>query len=88
MDRVHPLLAALAMTLALVGTSWAGSPAMPSGQEEIAPTSESIGYQGYLLRTSVTPDSLQSAIVTGADYLQAMQADITEDNAGNGFDGA
>jgi hypothetical protein len=87
MHKVHLLLAALAMTLALAGVSWAGFPVMPVGEEEIAPTSESIGHQSYLLRTSVTPDSLQSAIVTGADYLQAMQADVTEDNAGNGFDG-
>lgn len=44
-------------------------------RETIPPTDEN----GYAARNM--------ALIAGADYLKAMQADITEDNAGNGTDG-
>ena len=37
---------------------------------------------------SMEPLGLSNALVAGADYLVHAQADITEDNAGNGLDGS
>jgi len=43
----------------------------------------------FRLLTAVgDPVDFDAALIAGGDYLRGMQADITEDNAGNGTDGA
>ena len=79
------LIVAAAIVL-LAGVAQAGVPAFEYGEEQPI-VQESIGRSSGMLRASATPDSIASALAIGADYLQAMQADITEDNAGNGTDG-
>ncbi len=60
--------------LALKGIDDLSNPLMPSGN---------IPQNGVI--TDV--QDLNDAVIAGADYLKGMQADITEDNAGNGTDG-
>ncbi len=68
---------ALAAIIVLTSGAWAGSPTAP-GTENIS------GEQGIL---PVDPVDLEGALLGGADYVKAMQADVTDDNAGNGTDG-
>ncbi len=84
---------AICCTCIFALTAVAG-PAMPwSGDQKL---------QSQLLQAGVAPDAtatpqmalgvgdpvdFDAALIAGADYLQAMQADITDDNAGNGTDG-
>ena len=87
MRLVPATLVLFAATLLVATSVEAGAPAFPFGTE--APIERELGNVPAVsgLRTTATPDSLASALDQGAGYLQAMQADITEDNAGNGTDG-
>ncbi|HMB70089.1 MAG TPA: hypothetical protein VKU85_12290, partial [bacterium] len=79
--------------LAILSTAsaWAVSPAQPfdesapAASEAVRPGEVPMAFSPF---RSVTAADLFTSMVSGADYLKAMQADITEDNAGNGFDGA
>ncbi len=67
-----------------VGPLWAAAPASPEnaptvGNRESVP-STSLGRSG-------SSGDFQTAMAMGAAYLRAMEADITDDNAGNGTDG-
>jgi len=80
--------------LAVVGammaatTVQAGAPALPLGDatmpHDVAVETQ---IQPTAMLRSATPAQLLGAIVTGADYLKEMAADITDDNANNGIDG-
>jgi hypothetical protein len=73
---------ALLTTVALLiaGLAWASAPVAtpgdqaPSGKRGDIPAAKAFG----------DPTDLSAAAQAGADYLRYMQADITEDNAGNG----
>ena len=80
MNVRHLLLTAI-LCLGLSAAAWAATPAtpadgMPVGDEVAAPP-------GSMKALGDPTDWLASARA-GADYLVMMQADITEDNAGNG----
>jgi hypothetical protein len=48
-----------------------------------------VGHQARFPMLTAVGDAVDfgDALIAGADYLQAMQADVTDDNAGNGTDG-
>ena len=67
-------------------------PVAPLGNQSLPiPEQESIpGFKLMPARTALDLGDLvdfDGAQTAGADYLQAMQADVTDDNAGNGTDG-
>ena len=73
------------VTLCLSGVSALASntPAIPF-PGDVIPTLQSKSADG-LITTFGDPEDFMAATQAGADYLVQMQADITEDNAGNGF---
>lgn len=85
------LVAALVPAIFMVTPAQAATPAQPF-DESASLAAESLKHDDvtapYSFFRSVTAADLFTSMVSGADYLQAMQADITEDNAGNGLDGA
>ncbi|MBZ0269630.1 T9SS type A sorting domain-containing protein [bacterium] len=85
--RSAVLVLALAAGILITPLAWAGTPTS-SFDSKLPSTLERIPAVGPTFRAVATPDSLLSALLTGTDYIQAMQADITDDNAGNGVDGA
>ena len=70
-------------TSALAGAS---TPAVPEGFGH-AVREESGTIPTIPALDIATPGDLLTALFTGADYLQTMQADVTDDNAGNGVNG-
>jgi hypothetical protein len=80
----HLALIALATTLA--ANAWAGVPAAPVEGETPATVKDAIPYDDH--NRSGGAADLKGALILGAEYLQAMQADVTDDNAGNGAGGA
>lgn len=67
------------MALLIAGLAWASAPVAtpdqaPSGKRGDIPAAKAFG----------DPTDLSAAAQAGADYMRYMQADITEDNAGNG----
>ncbi len=81
-----PILLSAALCLCVTGT-WAAAPiATPYGAE--MPTGWDRPVQFPADRAFGDPGDFNAALIAAADYLVAMQADISEDNAGNGFDGS
>jgi hypothetical protein len=79
--------------VALASAAMAGTAqlATPIGADvNVADRTGVIDQSRVKLNTAMAPGDLvnfDAAMAAGADYLQAMQADITDDNAGNGVDG-
>lgn len=77
------VLSLLAVAL-LATAAWAAGPASPAGDDAsmrpAKPQFEPIGAD----KAVGDPVDLTAALVLGAGYLRHAQADITEDNAGNG----
>ncbi|MBD3170087.1 MAG: T9SS type A sorting domain-containing protein [candidate division Zixibacteria bacterium] len=84
------ILAVIITLVFCTSMCWADSPAQSFKEENVK-----AGLLNPMLPTEkITPPSdlddlvdYDAALAAAADYLKAMQADITEDNAGNGFDG-
>ncbi|MCA9786291.1 MAG: T9SS type A sorting domain-containing protein [Candidatus Cloacimonetes bacterium] len=79
------------LTLSAVGLLLAATTTL-AGRPPVSPEVE---LSGVIQKNLVVPQvqdfvntGAVAAALLGADYLVAMQADVTEDNAGNGFDGS
>ena len=77
---------AIIMLILMITPVWAFGPATPLWAEDQfnseTPLPQPVSHRGY-----GDPIDFSASMLMGADYLQAMQADITDDNAGNGTDG-
>lgn len=84
MRRILPSTIVIGLMLLTVAASWAAQPLRPFDEREGQWTQMPWLTMSDGSGMRATPDE---AIIAGADYLQAMQADVTEDLAGNGYTG-
>ena len=88
MKKIFTILFGVLMIVALVGTAFAEGQGRPAAnrwgnaQEQPSVGELSIGTQTSIFLFSEF--DVDNALVLGAEYLRHSQADITEDNAGNG----
>ncbi len=84
------MLTALVAAVGLAAEKGAGPrPAVPftEGRSDLPSAAESMRGSIGLDKTLGEPVDFAAALLAGADYLRHGQADVTEDNAGNGTDG-
>ena len=89
-NRFSPLVAlALPTALAICTGLAIGSTASPLDEKNPPRSGDWAGPEeiGMPLRAVGDPVDFDAAMQAGAGYLRQMQADVTEDNAGNGTDG-
>lgn len=87
-SRILPVTAVLAFALVLATAVFAGDAGRPVASpfdEDLTLQSATPGSSfGPNLYLSGPPVDFGAALIAAGDYLKAMQADVTEDNAGNG----
>ncbi len=91
MKKTGKVLLSLLAALALVSSAWARNNekplAVPYGDGSFEPTFVSM-LTDRSLDAPGDPVDWGTALIAGGDYMKHMQADVTEDNAGNGSGGS